>query len=59
MRQYIISAQFIIGDDEDIIEIADKWLCETTENYISPSCQFDVKEIIRIVVKNTNVKPRR
>jgi hypothetical protein len=59
MRQYIISAQFIIGDDEDIIEVTDKWLRETAENYVSPSCQFDVKETIRIAAKNTNVKPRR
>ena len=60
MRKYTITAQFVIGDNENVLDVADKWLRETTDNYESPSCMFDVVEIIRIrSVNDTTRKEMR
>jgi hypothetical protein len=45
MRRFTITKSFVIGDLEDPIRVADKWLKETVENYSkSPSSGFDIEE---------------
>ena len=47
-----MTAQFVIGDNEDIIDVADKWLKETADNYEQPSCMFDIIETITVHKSN-------
>ena len=48
MKRYKMETQFVIGDDEDILEIADKWLKETSKEYNHPSEQFDIFQVTTI-----------
>ena len=52
MRRYKMIAQFVIGDDEDVQEVADKWLKETVQEYEHPSCMFDIIEWITVRTVN-------
>lgn len=44
MRTYKIEAPFVIGNDEDIIEVVDKWLVENNKVYDHPSSAFNIIE---------------
>ncbi len=48
MRIYKMTTQFVIGDDENVSDVADKWLQESTKMYEHPSCQFDIVETITV-----------
>ena len=58
MRKYTITAQFVIGDNEDVLDVADKWLKETTDNYESPSCMFEVVELINVRSVNDTTRKK-
>jgi len=49
MKYYEITTHFVICDQEDPVEVIDKWLKEAVENYEHPSSQFNrVAEIVKI-----------
>lgn len=47
-----MTAQFVIGDDDDVLKVADAWLKETVREYERPSCMFDVIEWITVRTVN-------
>ncbi len=53
---YQATTQFVIGDDENVLDAIDKWLKETVREYEHPSHQFDVKQVITI--RTTNDRER-
>jgi hypothetical protein len=56
MKRYVLTTQFVIGDDEDILKVADAWLKETSKEYDHPSRQFDIKQTITIRSSNDKEK---
>ena len=56
MRTYLIKAPFVIGDNENIIEVVDKWLREAHEEYDSPSTAFNIIETKTIRTQNNRAR---
>ena len=44
MKKYLMTTQFVIGDNEDVIEVADAWLKETAKEFEHPTDQFSIIE---------------